>query len=105
MATLQITEFAYMTKDANNQLIPVGELDSVVTTQTVTYTTSTQSNTLDKRTRFVRVIADADCHLAAGTNPTATASDPRLEANVAEYFGVQPKGTSDTKIAAYDGVS
>lgn len=105
MATLQITEFSKMTDDANNKPIPVGELDSVVATQTVTYTTSTQSATLDKRTRFVRVIADADCHLAAGTNPTATASNTRLEANVAEYFGVQPKGTTNTKIAAYDGTS
>ena len=76
-----------------------------MTTKTVTYTVSTQSAALDKRTRFVRLIADADCHIAAGTNPTATSSSTRLEANVAEYFGVQSIGTTGTKLAAYDGTS
>lgn len=104
MATLIVTEFAQMTQDANNQLIPVGELDSVIASTAVTYSSSTQ-HTLDKRTRFVRLIADEDCHVKGGQNPTATVDDPRLEANVAEYFGVQPKGTTGTKIAAYDGVS
>jgi len=105
MATLNITEFRDLAFDSRGNPVPVGDLDTVLTSQNVTYTTSTQSATLDKRTRFVRVIADADCNIATGTNPTAAATDTRLEANVAEFFGVQPKGTTGTKIAAYDGTS
>lgn len=104
MATLWITEFASLAEDANGDTVPVGNLGAE-TTQTVTFTTSTQSAALQATTRFVRLKADADCHITVGASPTATNGDTVLEADVAEYFGVQPKGTTGHKIAVYDGSS
>ena len=44
----------------------------------------------------MRVVADADCHLEVGGNPTATTgSVVKLTAGSAEYFGV----TAGHKIA------
>ena len=38
-----------------------------------------------------RVVADADCHLEVGGNPTATTGSViKLTAGSAEYFGVTP---------------
>ena len=56
---------------------------------------STQSTALSSETIIVRVVADVDCYLAFGDNPTATTSDLFLAAGSAEYFGVTPA----TKIA------
>lgn len=101
MATLLITEMSAIIKDDNSRPVPVAVLPPIAE-QSVTFTTSTQSSTLNGATRFVRLIADADVHIAVGTNPTATASSMRLEADVAEYFGINQDGY---KIAAYDGTS
>jgi hypothetical protein len=38
----------------------------------------------------VRVVASTSCHLAFGTDPTATTTSPRLPANVPEYVVVAP---------------
>ena len=56
---------------------------------------SAQSAALGSETIIVRAIADVDCYLAFGANPTATTSDLFLAAGAAEYFGVTP----GTKIA------
>jgi hypothetical protein len=95
MAKLFITEFKAMENANDIGGVPqIAKLPGV--DQVVTFTTSTQSTAFAYNTRFVRVIADADCHIAYGTNPTATTSTMRLSAGVAEYFGVS---TGD-KIAA-----
>lgn len=104
MATANVMEFSDLSFDANNRVVPVGDLSLIVASANVTYTTSAQL-TLNTKTRFVRIIADADVHVAEGTNPTATATSGRIEANVAEYFGVQPKGVTGRKLAFYDGSS
>jgi len=39
---------------------------------------------------YVRVIADADCHIEFGVNPTATNSKIFLESKSYEYFKVSP---------------
>ncbi len=91
MAKLYITEFTALPADGATfpaimqlpALPPVAE-------QVVTFTTTTQSAALNAATRFVRVIADADCHIAAGANPTATTSTMKLIAGTPEYFGVTP---------------
>lgn len=84
MAKLWITELAYMPGMSQvAQLPPIAE-------QVVTFTTTTQSAAANHSTRFVRVIADADCHIAAGANPTATTSTMKLIAGAPEYFGVTP---------------
>lgn len=56
--------------------------------QTVTFTTSTQSNAFNTATRLVRVQSDADCHVAVGADPTATTSGVPMTAGQAEYFAV-----------------
>lgn len=67
------------------------------TVQALAFTgTSAQSSALGATTTMVRLIASAACHVAFGTNPTATTSNMYLAANVPEYFGVTPS----TKIAA-----
>jgi len=104
MATLNITEYANISTDWKSNLVSSGEEPSI-TTQSVSYTTSTQSADLQPKTRFVRLIADADVYIAFAPDPTATASSTRLEANVAEYFGVEIVRNRDIKIAAYDGSS
>lgn len=40
--------------------------------------------------RIVRVISSSDCHIAFGSNPTATANDLLLPANKPEYFVCNP---------------
>ncbi len=104
MATLWITEYADLGRDFKGQVVHVGMEPSLVS-QSVTYTSSTQSAFLHPKTRFVRVKADADAYLKWGENPTATVSDTPIEANVAEYFGVEIVRNQQMRIAAYDGVS
>ena len=71
MATLYVTEYAKFGYDENGGSIPLGR-EPAVANQTVTFTTSTASNAFGPATRLVRIIADADCHLLFGEDPTAT---------------------------------
>ena len=90
MAKLWITEFnANFYAGTLVSQMPMAQMTGAAT-QVVTFTTSTQSAALAAGTQFVRVIADADCHIAAGTNPTAAPADMKLIAGQAEYFGVTP---------------
>lgn len=93
MAKLHITEFSnlqnavgvgHAQESAQLPMLPP------VAQQVVTFTTTTQSAALNSSTRFVRLIADADCHIEVGANPTATTSGMKLIAGAAEYFGVTP---------------
>lgn len=69
--------------------------------QSVTYTSSTQSAAFAATTSLIRVIADADVYLAFGENPTATAVGVRVPADTVEYFSVQ----AGHKVACYDGTT
>jgi len=100
MATLHITEYSAMAKDANGNVLQVGKGPELAT-QVVTYTTTTQSSALNAETRFVRVIASAAAHLEFGSNPTSTALNLWVPASTAEFFAVNPS----SKISAYDGTS
>ncbi len=104
MAIINITEFSDISKDSGGNPVLVGDMSIVIASSITTFTTAA-SKALDTRTRFIRVIADADAYIIVGDSPTATASDTRLEANVAEYFGVQPKGTTGHSVSIYDGTS
>jgi hypothetical protein len=99
MATLHITEFSTLPRDANGNTLQIGKMPA--STQVVTYTTSTQSTAFAADTRYIRVISSAAAHLAFGTNPTATALDPWVPASTAEFFAVTPAH----ELAAYDGTS
>jgi hypothetical protein len=63
-----------------------------VTTQKVTVSGSSAAvaSGFGNYVQVVRVVADAACHVALGTNPTATVNDMLLPANAAEYFSVSP---------------
>ena len=104
MANLWITEYSDIGESWGGDKILVGR-EPALAHQKITYTTSAQSVALHEKTRFVRVKADADAHLVFGENPTATVSSTPIEANVAEYFGVEIVRNRNIKIAAYDGSS
>jgi len=96
MSKLHIAEFNNQGNAAAGQLLQLPQLPPLAG-QVVTFTTSTQSSALNAATTYVRVIADADCHLEVGGNPTATTSSViKLTSGVPEYFGV----TAGHKIAA-----
>ena len=99
MATCLITEFRDAQLDGQGYSIPVAK--SSLTTQSVTYTTSTQSAAFQDGAKMIRVIADADVYLEFGASPTATATAIKLPANTVEYFGVE----QGAKVACYDGSS
>lgn len=49
---------------------------------------ATTSEPFAPTTRFVRIIADAPCHVIFGVTPVATDACPRLPADRPEFFGV-----------------
>ncbi len=89
MAKLYITEYVSQPFDTNGQRIPAGQ-EPGVTTQVVTFTTTTQSAAFNAKTKFVRVHTDAICSVEFGENPTATTSSARMVAGSTEFFGVVP---------------
>lgn len=96
MAKLYIAEFSAQAYVGTNQVLQLPQVPPVAG-QVVTFTTTTQSSALNAATTFVRVVADADCHLEVAANPTATTSSViKLTAGQPEYFGV----TAGHKIAA-----
>lgn len=101
MATLWVTEFSGCAV-VNNTLTPAPRVPPTAE-QKVTFTTTTASAAFNSNTTLVRVIADADCHIEWGTDPTATTDNMKLEGDN-EFWGVVPPGGT-LKVAAYDGVS
>tara|TARA_A100001015_G_C14673683_1_gene587888 strand:- start:295 stop:564 length:270 start_codon:yes stop_codon:yes gene_type:complete len=60
-----------------------------VTTQKVTSSgSSAASSAFGSNVEYVRVIADADCHIEFGVAPTATNAKIFLESKSQEYFKV-----------------
>lgn len=99
-ATCKISEYERLVVDEAGRIVPVA-LEPAVTTQNVSYTSSTASAALNAETRFVRIVCDAKAHFVFGAAPTATATAPFLAADSPEYFGVA-RGSS-LKVAFYDG--
>lgn len=103
MATLYITEYAAGGALASS---PTGGNLTVPrepgTDQTpVTFTTAAASAAFGATTRFVRLQADAACHVQFGSSPTATANHQPLNADT-EYFRAVAAGD---KVSVYDGTS
>ena len=95
MSKLFNAEFREQANASYGQLLQLPQVPPAAG-QVVTFTTSTQSAALSAGTTFVRVVADADCHIEVGGNPTATTSSViKLTAGAPEYFGV----TAGHKIA------
>lgn len=104
MATLWITEYEHFG-------LPIGgsagamkaqlALEPATADHALSFTTAAQSSAFNAATRFVRLYASADCHVAFGSNPTATAAKQKLAAGV-EYWRAVVAGQ---KVSAYDGTS
>lgn len=101
-ATCVVGEYGMLSDALNGETVQVAQ--GLITSQAVTYTTSTQSSAFNAATRFIRVVCDAKAHFKisiTGANPTATANDQWVGADAPEYFGV----VAGQKIAFYDGSS
>ena len=87
MSKLYITEYEHLPLTTDGRM-SAGQ-EPALATQTVTFTTATQSAAFNARTTFVRVHAPTICSILFGSNPTADVNSPRLAANQTEYFGVR----------------
>lgn len=85
---LTITQYARQAADARG-FLPAGEEPNLGTIEVATGGSSTQSATLDPRTRFVMLCADVTCSFAVGSNPTAVVTGPRLPANQLLFIGIE----------------
>ena len=99
MATAYITE--YNTFGVQQGNVSSAAFEPAVADQTVSFTTATQSAAFNDDTKFIRLIADANCNLAFGANPTATASTQFVPANTEVWRGV----AAGHKVSVYDGSS
>lgn len=100
MAKLWITEFNYLGSNATGARPPVALHPPVAVQTPVTFSgTSAQSAAMATDTTYVRLEADAACHYAVGSNPTATTNNTRLPADVVEHIGI-PAGYKIAVIAA-----
>lgn len=101
MATLTIIECDEVATDSTGAVIPAPVLPPVAQ-QVVSFSTSSQSAALNKRTRFVFVTVSAAARLEVGANPTAStaSSGMRLPTDGSLFFGVRPGLDGALKIAA-----
>ena len=99
MATLHISEYKGI-RQVEGGLAPFGEEPSIDQTP-VSFTTAALSAAFGAGTKVVRVISTANCNLAFGDGPTATANSKLMIANTVEYFGV----IEGQKLSVYDGSS
>jgi hypothetical protein len=103
MALATVTEFRGLLKGDSKDYDTLPRITEIVTSQSVTFTTSAPCNAFNENTKFIRVAANADCHIKGGPSggTTATTSDAFLPAGAVEYFRVHP----GMVVAFYDGVS
>lgn len=90
MATLYISEFTNAVSSIGTTKPQVPPQPSSVD-QTVDITSgSLQSDAFSSRTNAVLLVADEDCSIAFGDDPTATTDNLLLPAKVPMMFGVWP---------------
>lgn len=102
MSTLNVTEFSGDFDDAGLRRLAYFEMpyEPAVSTNVVTFTgTPGSSSTFNTNTQFVRLMSDADCHILFGSDPTATTSKEKFQADV-EYFRGVTAGQKLSVIAA-----
>lgn len=90
MGILYVTEYQFASAVGPGQTPMPIAVEPPVASQTVSYTTTTQSNAFNVLTSFVRIHTDSICSIEFGTNPTATTSKRRMVAGATEYFAVPP---------------
>lgn len=97
MATLWVREYDKLALDAAGRPMQVAMEGDASRDQTVTFTTSTQSEAFNKNTRYVAISSSVAFHFKVGANPTATTSTMRIAADQVYFFGVEQQ---DLKVAA-----
>lgn len=95
MATLDITEYDRLARDALGNVILVGQEPCQTNQQLTIGAGSVASSAFGNNTKFVRLHTDATCRISfstanPGTNPVAATTTQRMAANSTEYFGVLP---------------
>ncbi len=100
MPTAKISEYEEMPIDTSGDVVPVPK-EPALATQSITFTTSTVSAAFNKKTKFIRVVADAKAHYDIGATAAATAESPYLPVDRPELFGVR----QGQVIAFFDGAS
>jgi hypothetical protein len=101
MSTLWIREYVECARDSSGILLPTGKEPAVVD-QTVTYTTTTNSNAFNSKTKFIAITSDAAFHYvvqASAGAVAATTAHFRIPANVIVFLGVHP-GSKLTVVAS-----
>jgi hypothetical protein len=90
MATLYVTEYEDMARDAYGNVIQAGKEPAIASqTITVTSTSAKVTNAFSGKTRFVRLNADAAmCVKFGSSSVTAAQTDARMSADQTEFFGV-----------------
>lgn len=104
MAIAYISEYETMVTIGPGMGIQVAREPSLAE-QDITYSSSTPCAALNNKTRFVRIICDADAFVLfnePGVTTNATATNSKLiKADTVEYFGVR----GGMLIEFYDGTS
>lgn len=90
MSTLYISEYAGDMAMLNGQLMGVASEPAIAEQTVAIGGSSTQSAAFNAQTKYVRLHADATCSRKFGSNPTATATSPRMAAGQTAYYGVNP---------------
>lgn len=89
MAVLYITEHASQVRDLAGYLVQGTPAYPSLAEQTVAIAAgSAQSAALNASTTIVELVSDVVCSIAVGANPTATATNRRIPANVPVQIGV-----------------
>lgn len=88
MATAYITEYNVIGVQMGNS-VPVAQ-EPAHAEQTVSFTTTTQSAAFNEYTKYIRLVADAECHIKFGSNPTATTSTQQIQADTEVWRMVTP---------------
>lgn len=90
MSIIQISEYGDSGLDVNGVRMSTVQLPAVAYQEVTISGTSAQSAAFNAATKIIRINADAACRIRAGSNPTALATDTRINADAPEYFGVKP---------------
>lgn len=92
MATLYITEVAFLAADLFGNVIAAPQMPPVMEQIVTISSISTASSAFQPSTRFLQVHTDSVCFLAFGTKPSsspvATTSNQRLGSGETRFYGV-----------------
>jgi hypothetical protein len=105
MAVLYITEFVSQGVDLNGRQLPVAAFPNTASQTVAISASSASSGFFQNNTALVRLQSDTVCSvvvagIATGTSLTATTTQMRMAAGVAEYFNIPSGGTFKAAVIA-----